>query len=261
MPIFHLTLAVRGRSALARDVRERRALVRAVARVGRSALLLFCVVDDHLHAAARTDRPGYLARSLVQVVRNRRPDLQLKAPHVEPVRGRAYLRWLMTYLLSQPEKHGLPGHPALWPGSCFQDLVGTRLLPHFDPTLLAGELPRLRLREAFEVVGLPTAPLAPATDTALRRAGAARIVELAAGVFAADPALQGNRSEVVAARALAAQAGLIAGLPAVELAEFVGMTAKALRRVRDRPLDPRAILTLRRRLALIIATERSPARP
>lgn len=187
----HLSLAVRGRRALARDEAQRRALMRSIVATGRARLLLPSLVDDHLHGLARTDQPGYLARDLRKVIRTQRPDLEFKQPHLEPVGTRAYLRWLVTYLLSQPIKHGLIGHPALWTGSCFQDLVGARILDGFDPGGLWDELPRFRLREAYEIVGLTSVELAPANDEELGRAGASRLVDLAAGVFAVGPEMRG----------------------------------------------------------------------
>jgi REP element-mobilizing transposase RayT len=255
----HLSLAVRGRRALARDETQRRSLMRSVVATGRERLLLPCLVDDHLHGLARTHQPGYLARDLRRVIRTQRPDLELKQAHLEPVGTRAYLRWLVTYLLTQPIKHGLPGHPALWTGSCFQDLVGARLLDGFDPSGLLDELPRFRLREAYEIVGLNAVELAPATDEELRRAGASRLVDLAAGVFAVGPEMRGaGRSKrVVEARVLAAHAGRVVGLPPGETARFLGVGTRTVHSLAKRPPPDRGMVALRKRLALEVRAQSS----
>lgn len=248
--IHHVTIAVRGRLALARDEAELRERVRAICRVGGPRLLLFSLADDHLHTANRSQHPGRVADSYHRVLRSRRPDLELKPPHLEPVATRSYLRWLVDYLVLQPARHGLPGHPALWTGSCFQDLVGARLLPGFDPAGLRAELPRLRLRDLFESLGLAPAPLEPAGDERLFRAGPARLVEAATAVHAASPRLQDRSLPTVQARALAVRLGLQVGFPSAVLARLLGVGPRAVRLLRAHEVDPRAILALRRRVDL-----------
>ena len=54
MSNHHLTIAVRGRTALAREETERRRLVRDLARVGGGQLMLFSLVDDHFHGGIRS---------------------------------------------------------------------------------------------------------------------------------------------------------------------------------------------------------------
>lgn len=261
--IHHVTIAVRGRSALGRDERERRLLVRALTACAGECLLLLALVDEHLHAALRTARPGYLARDLRRVLVRARQDLQLKPAHLEPVDNRAYLSWLVRYLLTQPQKHGVSGPAALWTGCFLQDLAGARLLPGFDRRLLLEELPRFRLGEHFAACGLAPVPLDPADDEALRRAGAARVVDLAAGVFAAGPDLSqpGRSAELLAARVLAAQAGLTVGLPPLELARYLGVQPRAVRRLAATRGHPWGLEALRRRLTLEERARDRVARP
>lgn len=253
MTIYHLTQSVRGRLALARDEAERRILVRELAAAGRERLLVFGLVDDHLHAAIEAERPGYVARDFRRVIRDRRPELPLKVPNLEVVDSRAYLIRLLRYILEQPRKHGMPGPPALWTGGCFQDLVGARLLPGFSPARLANELPRFRLREVFDAVGLDPVPLPGVTDGELRRVGAERLVDLAAGVFAVGPRLAGKSRPVTAARRLAAQVARLTGIRTRAIAEALGTSLRAVRyHVQGQP-DQRGIDALRRRLALEVA--------
>lgn len=250
MAIFHLTLAVRGRQALARDEVERRSMIRHVAKVGGKRLLMFCLVDDHLHAGVRAAHGGIVGDSLRRVLKAHRPDLEFKRPHLEPVGTRAYLRYLVNYMLEQPARHGIGASSVLWTGSCFQDLVGARLLPGFDLTPLRSELPRLRLRDVFARLGLSRVPLRPADDEALSRAGPARLVDFAAGVFCVGPALEGRTEAVVAARSLAVGATRLVGLPTSAVAPFLLLASRTLRRLAARDLNPRALLALRLRLAL-----------
>ncbi len=247
--IYHLTLSVRGRRALARDEGERRRLLRTIVRDNR-LMLLFSLVDEHLHSVLRAERPRMVARDIRRAIRTLRPDLELKEPHLEPVGDSAYLRSLVNYLLTQPEKHGLTAPSALWTGSCFLDLVGARVLPGFDPRLLGGELPRFRLRTLFPVVGLESRPLEPAGDEALRRAGAARIVELAKSVHCVGPELVGHRKPVVLARELASREAATVGLPLTEVARFLDTSLKTVRRLAKRDVDARAATALRRLLTL-----------
>ncbi len=250
MKLFHLTLAVRGRLVFARNEAERRRIVREIVRLGGNRLLLFCLVDEHLHTVLGGLRIGYLGRDLRRLLARLQPDVEVTRPHVQLVDSRAYLRRLVDYVLRQPAKHGLSDHPALWTGSCFQDLAGARLLPGFDPGLLARELPRFRLREVFATVGLASVALEPACDEELRRVGAARLIDLAAGVHAVGPELTGRSREVVAARALATRVATTAGLPASEVAYHLGLGAHAIRKLARRDVDPRASTALRRRLTL-----------
>lgn len=256
MPIHHITLAVRGRRALARGEGERRALVRRLVGLGQERLLLFCLVDDHLHCVVRGERARYLARDMGRALVAVRDELELKPASVEPVGSRAHLSSLVRYLLRQPSKHQLPVHPALWSGSCFQDLVGARALPGFSPGVLASELPRLQSRELFEAVGLEPWPLSPAGDEALRRAGPARLVALAAGVHGAEPELRGRASQVVAARTLAAGVARRLEIPSWEIARYAGATPQTVRRLARRSLEAGALGALRRRLALELRSKR-----
>lgn len=160
MTIVHYTQAVRGRLAFARTEQERRQLVHELARVAGARLLAFGHADEHLHNVLAHDQPGVLVRDLRRVLRRLRPDLRLKAPNVEVIDTRAYLRSTLDDVLRQSAQHRLVGvHPALWTGSCFQDLIELRLLPGFDPGGIRRELQRLQLRELYSVVDLPVEPI------------------------------------------------------------------------------------------------------
>jgi hypothetical protein len=251
MNLYHLTIAVRGRRAVARDEAGRRRLVLALVRVGGSRLMVFCLVDDHLHVGLRAQRPARTADSLHRVLRAARPELTFKAPHLEPVDTRPYLRWLIRYVLRQPIEHGLGREAATWTGSCFQDLVGMRSLPGFDCSVLRSELPRLRLRDLYADLDLVPSPPRLATDAELTRAGPVRLAELATTVLAVGPTLSKLSPRDVASRSLAAHAAAAAGFRPFLLAPHLGVSPRSMRRAAARPVDVRALRALRRRLAFL----------
>jgi len=250
MTTYHLALSVAGRLALARDERERRVLVRAFVRASQGRFLAFNLVDDHAHAGLVSPRPRLLARDVRRALAAVRPDLVIEAPHLKPVDTRRYLRWLVTYFLNQPMKHDLDVHPALWTGSCFPDLVGARVLPEFSTTPLRAALPRLRVRDLFQDVGLDPVPLQPVDDDALLGAGAARLAELAASAYGVGPGLLGRSGPVVKARTLAAVLGVRLGLSRVQLSPFLTATPQAIGRLASRPVDSKGERALRLRFAL-----------
>ncbi len=248
--VFHVTLASAGRRTLARGEDEVRCLVRAVVRPCCGRLLLFSVVDEHIHLVVLCKRPRLLARDVVRSIRRELPGVEFQPAHVTPIETRKHLERLVGYLLRQPSKHGLPVHPALWSGSCFQDLAGVRLLPGYERSALLAELPRLRLGSLMQHVGLPASPVEPADDRTLRLAGPSALVDLAAGVLAVPCDLRGRRTDVVRARTIAVQAAAMVGLRPSVMAPFLPISERATRRLAALPLDGAGVHTLRRRLTL-----------
>ncbi|MHC4391568.1 MAG: transposase [Planctomycetota bacterium] len=248
--LLHLTLVIRGRLSIARTETERRRLVHSVTQVGRAQLLAFGVVDDHAHFALRSPWAGVTARSLAHRIRGLRPDLELKTPHIEPIGSRRYLKRVVKYIIEQPRHHGLAVPAPIWSGSCFQDLVGARLLPQFDRTRLVEELPRLRLRELFEHLDLGSEPLRPASRAELRAAGPLRLASLASRVFAVSPALASQTLPSIRARALAVQACHFAGFPNAAIVGCVGASARTVRRLAAGAPSPSALRALQIQLAL-----------
>jgi hypothetical protein len=250
MSMHHLTISSVGRLVLARSEAERRALVRALARTGRERLFAFGLADDHAHGGITGERPRMIARDVRRALLAVRPDLRLQAPHLKLVDRRPYLRWLVTYVLRQVKKHELGAHPALWSGSCFQDLVGARLLSGYSGAPLRAALPPLRIRDLLEDMGLEPVPLEPVCDEQLRGAGPERLVTLAASVYCVGPQLTGRSSPVVAARALAAAVGVKLGFSRAALAPLLGATPQTIGRLATRTPDPAAVRALRLRLVL-----------
>lgn len=253
MANFHITITVRGRRTLAPTETLRRALVRVVARVLGASLLLFSLVDEHLHVVLRCARPRLVAARLRLAVAAVVPDLTLEAPHVKAVDSRAHLLSLVGYLLTQTDHHGLRVPSALWSGSCFLDLMNARVVPGYDARSLREELPRLGKRDLLARVGLSAQPLLPASDDDLARVGVARLLDLATAVLAIGPVITAARSHerpVVAARALVARAARLTGASTATIARSLSIDPRAVRRLGARDLDPRLLLALRLRLAL-----------
>jgi len=247
--IVHVSIAARGRAVIAPDEADRRRVVRGLAHRHGERLLLFSLVDDHLHAVLAALRARLAVRGLRETLRATGAT-PLEPAFVRPVETRRHLEWLVRYLLTQPSKHGLGVPDALWTGSSFLDLVGARRLPGFDPGLLRKHLPRLRLRDVFEAVGLEPRPLRPGSDEALERLGPRALIDLATAVHAAPPDLRGRSAEVVAARALAVRVARRTGVPVTTLARLLDRTPRGIRQLAERPVGPREVRALRTRLAL-----------
>lgn len=117
--------------------------------------------------------------------------------------------------------------------------------------LLRAELPRLTQRELLPLVGLTEDRLVPASDEDLRRAGAARLVDLATATLAVAPDSRGRDAATVRARELAARLSIHLGFAAREVGRLLQVTLRAVHRfANDRDEDPRAENALRLRSSL-----------
>ncbi len=207
-----------------------RAVVRTVARTLGGELLLFCVVDEHVHAVLAvvdgqaSRRGAALAKALDWVIR-----ADLARPHVSDVDGRGHLDHLVTYFIRQSVKHGLPGHPASWTGSCLGDLVGVRVTAGFTREALKAALPRLTMDSVLRRVELDRSAIEPADDDQLFAAGPVAVVGAAADALAVMPD-ERSGTAVIARRA------------AVHLLAGVGYSTAVLARATD--MKPRSIRSL-----------------
>ena len=258
MPIHHLTLAADGRQALFPSEAERRLAVRTLARVGGASIVLFSVVDEHVHVVANLEPEGEgrLARALLLALRPL-TSVSLDPARVRPVEGRSHLERLVRYVLQQPVHHGIPTHPALWTGSCFPDLVGARILPGFQATL-AEFLPRLPQAALFGAVGLSVTDGRPTPTDTLRHLGATRIRDAATAVLAVGPDLEGRADDVVAVQAATCLLAQEAGIARREVASAIGVPLRTAQR-RVHHVVPAEILdAVRVHLALEEAVRRAP---
>ncbi|MDP2306276.1 MAG: hypothetical protein Q8P18_09645 [Pseudomonadota bacterium] len=250
MMLVQLTFTSVGRLPLAPDEASRRRLLHAIGRVAAGVVVLFALVDDHLHLAIYCEetRIGALSRSLLLALRAV-VGVNLNAAHRSPIRDRAHLETLVRYFLTQPAHHGLAEHPALTTGSCFAELVGARVVPGLALRLSA-MLPRYRLRAAYAHVGLPEAALALPSADAVRRAGAFRVAAAAGAAAGRGPVFDGNAPLDVDARTAAVHVARANEVDLDELAHVLAITPRALRRIAERPPPLPLVSATRMRLAL-----------
>jgi hypothetical protein len=261
MQLWHLTLAARTRHALFPDEALRLAALRKLASICGPALVLFCLVDDHLHWVVLCDdrRRGYIARSMRYAIQAL-TGVETKPVDVRPIHGRSHLETLRRYLLRQTVKHQLPAHPALWSGSAFPDLVGARWLPDLK-LRLSDVLPRCSSADLFRDVGLPPRRLEPATDEALRGLGAKGLSSAAAAACGAPSQLRGTSQAVVAARRTACALGRKAGLPTKELAWALDIHPGSARKLHCSQPTPAAVAATRLRVSLEQHVAQNPSPP
>ena len=236
MALWHLTLATDGRNPAFPDEDARRAAVHAVGRVLGPRLVMFALVDDHGHFVVFADAAevGQVGRSIRLALRALGADFQ--AADVRAVADRGHMENLVNYLLTQPQHHKLPVHPATWTGSCFADVVGARTVPGIK-LRLADALPRFPLLDMMPSVLLPRAAIVRATPDVLRAVGTTRIVSAAAAAFAAPVALRGRAPEANRARRAGASLAQNAGFGSADIARALGITVRAAARLSGAPVE------------------------
>lgn len=260
MEFWHLTFASTTRHTLFPTEAQRRAALSKIVSIAGAELLLYDVVDDHLHLViwCSEARKTALLRALLLALRPI-ASTELAAGHPKRIEGRSHLLSLVRYLLLQVEKHGLAVHPALWAGSCFQDLVGARCVLPLGARL-ARALPRLRLSMVQEIVGIPARPIESISLEHVRALGATRLVAAAGSALLVGPELGGKSPSVMRAKRVVAQLGWAAKIPTRELAWAVGADASSLRRWKDAPSESKHLRAVGIRLALEQLVEALPPR-
>jgi len=109
MMIWHLTFSAQGRHPFFPNEQERRRAVRSLVRVVGPYLVLFCIVDEHIHLVVIGERAlaGRLAQ-MVALAMQAIAATPLQRAYFTPVESRSHMLKLADYLLGQPAKHGLP---------------------------------------------------------------------------------------------------------------------------------------------------------
>jgi hypothetical protein len=250
MALWHVVFSSPRRLPLFPTEEQQRKAVRCLARIARGVLVLFGLVNEHGHTVVQSPktRVGPFKR-LVRLSLGAVAAEPIGPVWVEPVEDPKHLRSLVRYNLTQAPHHEVPSHPALWSGSCFHELARTRAVDGLE-LRIAETLPKLRLREVYEMVGLPPQELEPVTDDELRGLGAARLVEAAAAALALGPGLSGNKPAVVQARQTVIHLGRQAGIRCSELSWALDMTARSVCRLTHTSRDRKIELAVRMRLAL-----------
>jgi len=166
MDIQHITLTA-GQDNRLPLFPDDAAYLEALHRLGAVCLgcvALFALVGEHLHLVVQASREkaGRLAqasiRTLTPIVAT-----PFASSHIRPVKNRSHMRWLLRYLLEQAAKHGMPGHPALWVGSCLPDLVGARIIEGLT-LCISMVLPDYNVARALRIVDVAASEVPPATQ-------------------------------------------------------------------------------------------------
>ena len=250
MKIWHLRFSSDGRHPLFPAEGARRSAVRVLARHAGRRLVAFGIADDHAHVVllCSRERAGKLSRAILLGLRPL-SDMGFEPSFIKAVDDRKHLLRLITYTIKQPTKHGLPTHPAPWSGSCFADVVGTRVIDGLH-LRVADVLPRYRPGDAWRAVGFPAPGLLPLTDDQVFVAGLSAIKSAASFATGTDPSLTGRAARDTRARLAAVDLGRRAGYQPRSIAAAMGISAEAVRKLSLRAPDERTTHAIRLRLAV-----------
>jgi REP element-mobilizing transposase RayT len=246
---WHLTYSSDGRFKIFPDEAERR---KAIVRLSRMdiVLLLFCIVEEHLHAVNKTEpsRAGRQAQA-IQSAMQPLVDAELLPAFKRLVKDRGYLAWLIRYHVRQPIKHKVKEHAALWSGSCFQDLVGARYVPGLALPL-GKSLPQYNVTTVLSHLDLVPSSVAPLGNDAIQALGAKRLAAAAASAVAAGPRLDNRRTESVHAKRMAALVAREVGISDDEITWVLPITKRWVRCATPQQGDDKRLKAIRIRLAL-----------
>jgi len=196
MPLgHHIRLRLLDDRVIARDDNERRLVARVVLRLGKDfGLLAFRCADTHLHMESTSDRPasGQLARRVEITLTQRLPhDVGFSTARIDPIVRQDHLYNAFDYILRQDKHHGIqmdPFHDA----SVLPELLRFRAGPSYVRTNVEAFLPRVTQADLVKHLGDLSLDRAIETFAPLADAAAASL---------ALPSLEGNRPNVVLARA------------------------------------------------------------
>lgn len=252
MTLWHISIESADRLPIFPDENLLLRALHTLARIAGKVMLLFSIVDDHLHLVSTGDREftRRLRQSILQAL-TPIADVTLGRSWVGRVKGRKHLLRLIRYHVVQVVKHNIQrAHPALWSGSCFQDLAGARKLPGLE--LQTGEnLPREQIKAvACQEVGLPGFSAPPIDVTMLRTLGIARIKAAAASALAADPDFTGRSKAVVLARQVTSRLGILAGISKREIGWALNLSRQGLSRLLQTKTPDALLNAARSRLAI-----------
>ena len=226
---YRASLSAVGRHRLYPSTSELRLAVRTLVRVLGRRLLLFSIVDEHIHLVIEGDRreKGAALGALHRSLRTVGKDAAFQAAWSEEVKTRSHLLSLVDYVCRQPSRHNLTGRDALWEGSCLMDLIGARTVVGYDGSLFRTAAPRWREHDLLGKFNIRN--LKPASDEDIAAAGQESLLSAVSVAFCADPELGGRPPEVVAARVAFVHLGRIAGYPTKQLAFALGISTGGVR--------------------------------
>ncbi|MBT3223324.1 MAG: hypothetical protein HN348_29980 [Proteobacteria bacterium] len=253
MRLSQITFASHNRPTLFTSHEEFTWAAATIARTTHGRAILFCAADDHGHVVFAGDRfsVGRICSGMVRAL-NRELDHRVKVS-IWPVDGRKHLETLISYVLNQTKHHGIQSNPTLWPGSCFHDLIGARLLPGFDADLLRRILPRLRDETIYAKVNLP--PLVPASDEQLSLVGLKQLRQSATRTLPQPHGYRGRPS-----RTATVQLARQLGFQTAEIARALHMSPRTIRELTAAPREPTVEYAIRMQVSLLLANQPDQAR-
>ncbi len=218
MQLWHVTWSAEGRLPFFPHDALRLAAVRALTEAGRVELLLFCIVDEHVHAVFHGER-CIVARRVRAITRRLRrlAVVPLDSPRIRSVNGRSHLVSLIRYLVCQPAHHGLP---------------------------------RQTTSDVLAVVSLGRDKLEPASRERVAAMGAHGLVRSSAAAFGVSLPLRGQSEDVMAAKRAACVMAAAAGLPLRGVATAGGFSWRTARRLASQPVEPEVTQVVRLHIAL-----------
>lgn len=237
----HLMLRLSDDRILTPTPAAQRAFARAVHAVGaEGGLLAFRAADTHAHVVLLGDRvaAGLIGRRLEVRLRWA---LDLPAPfsplHLRPIATQAHLTNAFRYVLAQDQRHGT-GHDPFHEASALPDLLGLRPSGAFLAAQVRAHLPRVRRADLIELLGADL-DAQPRWET---------LAEAAAAAVAA-PDLRADTPERVLARR-AAVAVAVEALDTAQIAEILGLSRRAVQRLRAQEAPPALVRAVRLQLSL-----------
>jgi hypothetical protein len=252
----HVVLNLRGRRLLAPTAPARRELARIVIERGRGhGLLAFAAPDTHLHLVTTAGRSeaGELARSVAYAIQRRlRPGAAFERSWLEGITSHGHLHRTALYALRQHERHRVREDPHR-DASLLPDLLGLRVLGTDLVATVEEALPRLHEGELLAAAGWGELDLGAWVESTVGLADAA-------AAAAGRAHLEGGRGEAAAARRAAVAVGLELTEPA-EVSRLLGLTDRAVRKLRAEAPDPPLVRAIRRQLALRAALRRRQPQP
>jgi hypothetical protein len=196
-----------GRRRLYPSIEELRCAVKTLVRVLQQHLLLFSIVDDHIHLLIKADKKtrAVLLSAAHRALAAIGHETKLCPAWYEEVETRRHLLTLVEYYGRQPSHHDLAQRDVLWEGSSVMDLIGARKLEFYDGTLWRAAVPRWREGDLLRKFGIYK--LKQASDKDIAAMGPEKLLYAATVAFCAQPGLRGKQPSAVLARAIVVHLG------------------------------------------------------
>jgi hypothetical protein len=240
---YHLVLRLSDSRPIATTTAQRRVVARVVLQQGtRRGLLGFGLGPDHLHIEAAAPRRvvGELAKYVATALRAR---LQIRAAFgrawIEPTRDQRHLRNRILYAMGQ-DRHHRGGLDPMFEATSLPDLLGLRVVDAEIEGRVRACVPKLLKTDILGLLPAGALDIKPPFGLDL-------LAHAAAAAFALED-LRGRSAETVLARHAAVLAASKA--PSRELSHSLGISTRAVQRMRSRPSDLRSVHAVRGQLWL-----------